>query len=196
MFHSINKNIQARMSFLEKLDADDRIDGTERIKRLRQIPSETGKFLAIMASMAPSERIIEIGTSAGYSTLWLTLAAKLKNQKVITFELLKEKIVLAKETFRLADVEGTIELIEGDARNLLENYSDISFCFLDAEKEDYNNYYDIIIPKLVAGGLLIADNVISHKEALEPFIIKAQEDNRVDVSIVPIGKGELICRKI
>ncbi len=196
MFHSIDDNILARMSFLEKLDTTDRIDGTERMKRLRQIPAETGKFLALMASMVPSGRIIEIGTSAGYSTLWLTLAAKLKKQKVITFELLKEKIALAKETFHLAEVEGTVELIEGDARNLLENYTDISFCFLDAEKEDYNNYYDIIIPKLVAGGLLIADNVISHKEDLKSFVIKAREDFRLDVSVVPIGKGELVCRKI
>lgn len=184
------------MSYLEKLDTTDRTDGTAHLKRVRQIPPETGKFLALMVSMAPDGNIIEIGTSAGYSTLWLSLAAATKSQKVITFELLEEKIKLAKETFRLAGVEDIVELIEGDARELFANIENISFCFLDAEKDDYNSYYDIIIPKLVAGGILIADNVISHQEALEPFVEKAQNDDRVDALVVPIGKGELVCKKI
>jgi len=196
MFQNINKKILERMSYLEKLDATDRTDGTAHLKRVRQIPPETGKFLALMVSMAPNGKIIEIGTSAGYSTLWLSLASNKRSQKVTTFELLAEKIKLAKETFRLAGVEDIVELIEGDAKELLANIENISFCFLDAEKDDYNNYYDIIIPKLVTGGLLIADNVISHQEALELFVGKAQNDDRVDALVVPIGKGELVCKRI
>ena len=196
MLHDIDKKIMERMRLLEEVDTADRIDGTDRMKRLRQIQSQTGKFLALMFSMAPRGTAIEIGTSAGYSTLWLTLAAKKRDQRIITFELLEDKIKMAKETFHMAGVEHIVELIEGDARELLMNYNDISFCFLDAEKEDYERYYDLIIPKMVKGGVLVADNAINHKETLEPMLNKALEDNRVDALIVPIGKGELICRKL
>ena len=196
MFGKIDTKILDRMKYLEELDAADRRDGTERMKRLRQIPPETGRFLAIMASMVPDGDFIEIGTSAGYSTLWLALAAREKNHRVTTFELLEDKIKLAGETFLVSGVNDVVELIGGDAKQSLDKYDNISFCFLDAEKEDYERYYDIIIPRLVSGGLLIADNAINHFETLKPMIDKALGDSRVDTLVVPIGKGELVCRKI
>jgi len=76
MFHSIRKPMLERMQFLEKLDQHDRADGTPRRSRLRQIPPETGQFLALMLAEAPAGEVIEIGTSAGYSTLWLALACE------------------------------------------------------------------------------------------------------------------------
>lgn len=71
MFHTISPAMQAQMQRLEQIDAQDRLDGTPRTQRLRQIPAETGQFLAILAASAPPGHLIEIGTSAGYSTLWL-----------------------------------------------------------------------------------------------------------------------------
>ena len=85
------------MADLEEKDKIDREDGTIRLKRLRQIPPETGRFLALMAMLAPEGKFIEIGTSAGYSTLWIILACKERNQSIQTFEILPEKIILAKE---------------------------------------------------------------------------------------------------
>ena len=92
-------------------------------------------------------------------------------------------------------MEEYVELIEGDARNYIKNYTNIAFCFLDAEKEVYGECYDLIIPNLVKGGILIADNAINHYETLKPMLDKALNDDRVDALIVPIGKGELLCRK-
>lgn len=89
-----------------------------------------------------------------------------------------------------------MELLQGNALDLLPKYNNISFCFLDAEKENYLNYYQIVAPKMVEGGILVADNVISHREVLEPFINHVMKDPRVDSLIVPIGKGELVCRKL
>ena len=65
-----------RMRILEEQDAADRVDGTPRLERLRQIPPETGRFLALMLAGAPQGEVLEIGTSAGYSTLWLTLTGR------------------------------------------------------------------------------------------------------------------------
>jgi predicted O-methyltransferase YrrM len=196
MFHSLPEKIIKRMKFLEDIDASDRSDGTPRLERLRQIPRETGKFLSILAASAPKGDFIEIGTSPGYSTLWIALACKLLGHKVTTFELLKEKSKLAEETFKETNMENYIELILGDARNYINNYKNIAFCFLDAEKEIYGECYDLLIPNMVKGGILIADNAINHYETLKPMLDRALTDGRVDAVIIPIGKGELLCRKI
>jgi len=195
MFHKISPMIKARMEYLEKIDSEDRNDGTPRMKRLRQITPEVGKFISLLFSNSPQGIAVEIGTSAGYSSLWLSLVCQEQGRKLYTFELLEEKIKLARETFRLSEVEEYIELVEGDALKNIETFTDISFCFLDVEKEMYGACYDLIIPKMVKGGIIVADNAINHIDTLRPFIDRVMVDERVDVLVVPIGKGELVCRK-
>ena len=102
MFHDIPKPVLDQMKALEEIDALDRQDGTPNIKRLLQIPPETGKFLAVLAAGVPDGAWLEIGTSAGYSALWITRATKLRGTKLVTFELLPEKADLAKKTFKKA----------------------------------------------------------------------------------------------
>lgn len=196
MFHSIRPSVLERMRYLEQIDSRDRQDGSPRLQRLRQVPPETGRFLALLAANAPEGAYLEIGTSAGYSTLWIALACELLNRTVTTFEVLPEKAKLARETFRLAKMEEVVILIEGDARPQLSQFENISFCFLDAEKEIYRDCYEAIVPRLMKGGLLVAENAISHRESLLPLLDRALADERVDALIIPIGKGELVCRKI
>ena len=196
MFHNISPEIQTQMQRLEALDAKDRADGTPRLQRLRQIPPVTGKFLALMAANVPAGQMLEIGTSAGYSTLWLSLAAKAQGRTITTFEILPEKVKLATETFARAQVENTVELVAGDAVEHLAKLDEIAFCFLDAEKEVYKACYDLVIPKMVTGGYLIADNAINHRETLRPMIDASLQDPRVDAMVATIGKGLLVCRKI
>jgi len=192
MFHTISQAMLERMRYLEETDMRDRQDGTPHLARLRQIPAETGRFLALMAAGGGNGRYLEVGTSAGYSTLWLSLAGK----PITTFEALPEKAALARETFAQAGIADAVTLIQGDARDYLPDYQDVAFCFLDAEKDIYEACYDLLVPRLVSGGLLIADNAVSHEEALRPFIQRVLADERVDALVVPIGKGELIVRKI
>ena len=196
MLHNIPEPIIKRMKYLEKMDADDRANQTPRMERLRQIPPETGKFLSILAASAPDGEFLEIGTSGGYSTMWIALACLEKGIKIKTFEILEAKIKLAKETFQESKMANYVELVEGDARDFLRAEKNVSFCFLDAEKEVYDECYDLIIPNMVKGGLLVADNAINHQTILKPMLDKALSDERVDALIVPIGKGELLCRKI
>lgn len=196
MLHTVPREILERMRYLEQLDAQDRQDGSSLLQRLRQIPPETGKFLVLVAASAPPGTYLEIGTSAGYSTLWLALACRELGRRLTTFEVLEEKVRLARETFRSARVEDVVDLVLGDAREYLHNYTDVSFCFLDAEKNQYLECYEALIPNMVSGGLLVADNAISHQDPLKPFLDRALGDKRVDSLIVPIGKGELVCRKI
>jgi caffeoyl-CoA O-methyltransferase len=195
MFHSIPQPIIDRMRHLEKIDAQDRQDGTPRLQRLRQVPPQTGRFLALLAASSPLGTWIEIGSSAGYSTLWLALACRETGRTLTTFEVLEQKAALARETFRLAQVADVVTLVAGDAREHLASIADIAFCFLDADKEVYADCYDLVVPRLVPGGLLVADNALSHREMLQPLIDRALADERLDALVVPIGTGELVCRK-
>lgn len=190
------RRVLERMRVLEGIDAADRVDGTARMQRLRQIPPDTGRFLAILAAGAPEGAMIEIGTSAGYSTLWLALACEATSRRLTTFEILPEKAELARETFREAGVAHLIDLVEGDALGHLPGIGDVAFCFLDAEKEVYADCYELVVPNLVTGGLLVADNAINHRQTLQPMLDRALSDPRVDAVIVPIGKGELVCRRV
>lgn len=196
MFCDISEVVLERMHYLEQIDARDRTDGTERMQRLRQIPPVTGKFIALWAASVPDGKCIEIGTSAGYSTLWLGLACRQTGKTITTFEVLEEKVALARETFGHCDLGDVVEIVHGDARNHIEAYDDISFCFLDAEKEVYLDCYEAVVPRMVRGGILIADNATNHAETLRPMLERALSDERVDAMIVPVGKGELVCRKI
>jgi predicted O-methyltransferase YrrM len=196
MFHDIPERVLYRMRELEDADAEDRVDGTPQMERLRQIPPDTGRFVALLAAAAPDGRVIEIGTSAGYSTLWLALASAATGRTITTFEVLPEKIELARETLRKTGLEDVVELIEGDAREYLAGIANVGFCFLDAEKEVYADCYELVVPNLVPGGLLVADNAINHRETLQPMLDRAVGDPRLDALIVPIGKGELVGRKV
>jgi len=196
MFHQIPPHVKERMQNLEEIDSRDRLDGTPREQRLRQIPPETGKFLALILAGAPAGKVIEIGTSAGYSALWLSLTCRQLGRKMVTIELLPEKAQLARETFRSAGVEDIVELVVGDALQLLKNYDEIAFCFLDIEHELFMDCYELVTPRLVKGGLLVADNAISHRAILQPLLDRAQNDPQIDAVIIPVGKGELVCRKL
>ena len=195
MFHDIPFEVLERMRELERRDEIDRSDGTPRLDRLRQIPEETGRFIALWAASAPEGAVIEIGTSAGYSALWLSLACRAMERTLTTFEVLAGKAAMARQTFLQAGVEELIRLVEGDFLDHVHGIGSIGFCFLDAEKEAYAACYDSVVPRLVPGGLLIADNAINHRETLQPMIDAALNDERVDALVVPIGKGELVCRR-
>lgn len=195
MFHIIPAPILKRMRELEAQDALDREDGTPQLQRLRQVPPVTGKFLALLCASTPKGGVLEVGTSGGYSSLWLSLACKERGDHLTTFEVMDEKVAFANETFEAAQVSNQIQLIHGDARQVIAGYANIAFCFLDAEKDVYMDVYEKVVPNLVPGGILAADNAINHAETLADFLDHAENDTRVDALVVPIGKGILVCRK-
>jgi predicted O-methyltransferase YrrM len=196
MFHDIPDPMLERMAELEVRDRADRDDGTPLLDRLRQIPPETGRLLAMLAASAPEGRLIEIGTSAGYSTMWLSLAARAVGRRITTFEWSPAKVALARETFRLAGIDDVVDLVEGDAREHLADLDGVGFCFLDCEKRLYADCFELVVPNLVTGGLLVADNAINHRETLQPLMDRAAADPQLDTVMVPIGMGEFICRRV
>jgi caffeoyl-CoA O-methyltransferase len=189
--------VRAAMVSLEARDAADRIDGTPRSRRLRAIAPEVGPFLLTLALSNRSRTIVEIGTSAGYSTLWLAVAAQQTDGRVITFESDPAKVELARATFADAEVEDRVEMrtIDG-AVGLAAMAATADLVFLDAEKEDYLRLLEPAIEALRPGGLLIADNLISHEADLADFRETALADPRLGGLVVPIGRGELVAVRL
>ena len=195
MFNDLSAEVLEVMHELEARDERDRDDGTPHLERLRQITPDTGRFIALWAASAPAGAMIEIGTSAGYSALWLAQACRLSGRSLTTFEILPAKAQLARATFDRTSLTDVIRLVEGDFLDHADDFKDVGFCFLDAEKDVYEACYDIVVPKMVPGAILIADNATSHREDLQSFIDRVLEDDRVDAMVATVGKGELVCRR-
>lgn len=195
MFHDIPEAVRERMRYLEELDARHRRGEIDHFDRLRQVPPQTGRFLALLASGTPEGAWIEIGSSGGYSGMWIALAARERGARLMTFEISEKKIAIARETFEAAGLDDVVELVHGDARDHLDGQKGVAFCFLDAEKDCYPDCYDAVVPNMVEGGVLAADNVISHEDVLGPWSERVLSDPRVDAVIVPVGLGVLVARK-
>ncbi len=181
---------------LERQDALERERGVSRSERLRQITPDVGRFLHVLALATRPRSILEIGTSGGYSTVWLAAARPLGGS-VTTIEIDPAKVDRANSTVRQAGVEDLVTIVLGDAFDYLRDRDrPFDFVFLDAEKEDYLRFLELIVPLLRIGGLLMADNLSSHAEELATFRRRAESDPRLSAVVVPIGRGELLAVRI
>src|ERR1700689_311780 len=151
MFNDLDADVREAMQEIEARDERDRDDGTPHLERLRQITPDTGRFIALWAASAPAGAWIEIGTSAGYSALWLAQAARISGRTLTTYEILPEKARLARETFARTQVTDVVHLVEGDFLDHADEVDEVAFCFLDAEKDVYEACYDLLVPKMVPG---------------------------------------------
>ena len=193
----IDARARAVLDELERHDAREREQGTPRAERLRQVAPEVGRFLHTLVLATRPRSIVEIGTSGGYSTVWLASAARAVGAAVVTLEIDPAKVRRATASLREAGVDGVAAIVEGDAFEYLrERREPVDFVFLDAEKEDYTAFLELIVPLLPPGGLLVADNLTSHADGLAEFRRRAESDPRLSAVVVPIGRGELIAARI
>ena len=181
---------------LEEEDRQDRADGTPRERRLRSVTPEVGQFLHLLVKLTGARRILELGTSGGYSTVWLATAARAAGGRVTTLEMDRTKVERARQNFAAAGVEDIVTIVEGDARETLGTlYGPFDLAFLDAEKEQYLDFLEPVVGLLRPGGVLIADNLLSHADDLAPFRQAAESHPDLECVLVPIPRGELLCRK-
>jgi caffeoyl-CoA O-methyltransferase len=193
----VSPRIREIMSRLEARDRADRVDGTLRSERLRAVRPEVGEFLLTLALASAAHAIVEIGTSGGYSTLWLAVAATRTGGRVTTFEVDPAKIERARRTFAEAGVEDVVDLRqEYGAAGVAGLDADTDLMFLDAEKEDYLGFLSPAVAALRPGGLLVADNLTSHAADLAGFREAALSHPALAGLVVPIGRGELVAVKV
>jgi len=165
---------------------------------LWRITYETGLLFNLILRHSGATRILEVGTSSGYSTLFLAEAARANGGKVTTCEFSPFKVQLARQMFEQAGLSEHIELIEGNALETLETLDGpFDFVFLDGMKDEYTFYLAAIWPKLRDGGLVVADNMLSHKGVMGIEAYKFTVDLLDNASsvTVPIGSGDLFTCK-
>ncbi len=193
----VPRTMRPVMDRLQQRDERDRIDGTSQAERLRAITPDVGQLLLTLALAVDARRIVEIGTSGGYSTLWLALAARRTGGRVTTFEIDPAKVALAAATFDEAGVADLVDLRAEDAiQGLAAVVGDADLVFVDAEKQDYETYLELAVRALRPGGLLVADNLTSHAADLAVFRAKALAHPRLAGVVVPIGNGELVAVRL
>ncbi|MFW1744914.1 O-methyltransferase [Acinetobacter guillouiae] len=163
----------------------------DRIKRYRNIEPESALFLAMQVRIQQSKKILEIGTSTGYSTLWLADAAKVTGAKVTTLEIDEKRTQQAQLHAQELQVDDVIDFWVGDAQKYLEQCQEqYDFILLDAERNAYLNYWLYLQKMLVEhGGVLIVDNVISHAAEVKSFIMEVKRDERFMTTTLSIGSG-------
>ena len=182
------------------------------------ITSDTGKFFSILLSAMNAKKILEVGTSVGYSTLWFAYSFcqnkenhSMSKVNITTIDNNPLKIKKATTNFKNAGVSGLIEIIEGNALKVLnqlsnhvkENPDDQSqyfdFIFLDADKENLQEYFDLAISIVKKGGVIVTDNVLypeEYRPSMSKYIEHIRKKDFVQSVTVPIGHGEEVSLKI
>ena len=182
----------ARRELLEQLYRDSRAHDAsqeDRLLRFRNVEPESAALLAVLIRATDARRLLEIGTSNGYSTIWLADAADATGGRVVSVEVDAARTALARENLQRARL--TADLRTEDAATTLAQAADGSFdfVFLDAERSAYVSYWPALVRTLAPAGLLVVDNVLSHEDQLVEFSALVDADSRVTTTVVPIGAG-------
>ena len=190
MWNVLDERVRAVLERLEREDADERDRGLPASQRARQVARTTGQFLfALVAPQADCE-VLEIGGSRGYSAIWLAAGVRHLGGRVLSLESDPAKADAWRRNVADAGLDEWAELVEGDAFETLEWLDDVfDIVFLDAEKDDYERLFALARQKLEPGGLVVADNVLSHPDPLAQYAAARQADPALSSVTVPLDRG-------
>ena len=175
---------------LEAEDAAERHAGLPSAQRSRAVAPTTGRFLFGLAAAQAGIEVLEIGASRGYSSIWLAAGARMLGGRLVSLEHDPAKCAAWRENIASAGLDEWAELVEGDAHETLARTEDVfDLVFLDAEKDDYEVLFGLARPLLEPGGLVIADNVLSHVDSLGSYSGARQADETLSSVTVPLDRG-------
>lgn len=173
----------------------------ETQKDFWNISRVSANFLNMLIKISWAKNVVEVGTSNGYSGIWIANALKKTGGHLTTIEYYEKRITLAQENFKKCDVDDIITIKQGSATEVLEelcadeNFT-IDLAFIDANKGEYIKYFDIINPRLKKGGIIAADNITSHADKVAPFVDKIKSDPNYQVEILDLPAGMLLAYKL
>jgi len=197
-------------SVLKKLGKRSELEKSEKIQvnhdeRMLTISNETGEFFNILLKAMKAKKILEVGMSVGFSTLWFADAILANNGKIVTIEENRDKITRAKKNFEEAGVSAQIEIQEGKALQILHKLAtseseqqQFDFVFLDADKENNIEYFDLVLPLVRVGGIIATDNILYPEEfrlEMKKFTEYIKLKPNVQTITLDLGNGEEISIK-
>lgn len=167
---------------------------TDRLERLRNVEPDTAQLLALLVRALGARRLLELGTSNGYSTLWLADAARSVGGRVLSVDVDGVRTAQAAKHLAHMKLGEYVELRTEDAALTLASADDVSrdMIFLDAERPAYPRYWPDLIRVLRPGGLLVVDNVLSHAHEVRAFRGLVSDEPAVTEALVPTGAGALL----
>jgi len=182
--------VRSVLARLEEVDAAEREQGLPSSERSRQVARSTGQFLFSLVAPQTDCSVLEIGGSRGYSTIWLAAGARYLGGTVVSLEHDPPRIEAWQSNIAEAGLEDWAQLIPGDAFETLSALDDVfDVVFLDAEKEQYEDLFQLARTKLEPAALVVADNVLSHVEHLGAYSAARQADPTLESVTVPLDRG-------
>jgi caffeoyl-CoA O-methyltransferase len=186
----LDDRVRAVLARLEEEDRREREEGVARELRARQVARTTGQFLFALVAPQTDGEVLEIGGSRGYSTIWLAAGARYLGGRVLSLENDPSKCEAWRRNIAEAGLDDWAELIEGDALETLPTIDEVfDIVFLDAEKEDYESLYQLARAKYEPAALFVADNVLSHADALGAYSRARQDDPTLESVTLPLDRG-------
>jgi predicted O-methyltransferase YrrM len=186
----LDDRVRAVLERLELEDADERARGVPADERSRAVARTTGQFLFALVTPQWDCEVLEVGASRGYSSLWLAAGVRLLGGHLTSLENDSAKVAAWRANIAEAGAEEWVDLIEGDAAETIPTIDDVfDIVFLDAEKEDYERFFQAARQKVEPGALIIADNVLSHGETLGAYVEARQSDPTLESVTVPLDRG-------
>ena len=192
----MNKELLDLLRELEQFGKANDAATENRSQKMLNITHDTGVFLALLIKAAGCRDVLEIGTSNGYSTLWLADAVG-DDGRVTTVDRAAHKVELAARNFQRAGLAPRVRQVTDDADRFLASCSDAAydFVFLDSDRNQYVAWWSTLQRILQPGCLIVVDNALSHAGELEPFSRAVARSPGYVSSLVPIGNGELVILK-
>jgi predicted O-methyltransferase YrrM len=169
-------------------------DRQERVERLRNLEPETAALLALIVRATDARRVLELGTSNGYSTLWLADAVRATGGHLVSVELDHERSAQATRNLARGGLAKFADVLVQDAGDALRQSRDAHWdvVFLDAERPAYVSYWPDLIRALRPGGLLAVDNVTSHADEVADFRSLISAEPTMTEAVAPTGAGLLL----
>jgi len=164
--------------------------GLPLAERHRNLEPDSAEFICSLAAGLRARRLIEIGGSSGISTIALANAARAAGGRLTSIEIEPQRQADARRTLAALGLDGYVDFILGDATRVLPSAGPLDFVLIDCEKDDYIRFFDML--RMNAGGVVVADNIVSH--ALADYVAHVRAHPGVESMTLPIGKGLEVTR--
>jgi predicted O-methyltransferase YrrM len=186
----MNPRLLELLAEIEQQGVENDTRETDRGRRMLNLEPDTARLLSLLARSSRATRVLEVGTSSGYSTIWLASAVAEAGGRVVSIDRNPEKLAKARENLRRAGLIDSVDLRLGEASAVVRALDGpFDLVFFDGDRTSAPEQLRLLLPKLAPAALVLADNVLSHPGEIAPYLAAITQLEGFDHLVVPIGKG-------